>query len=603
MHCGKPTEEGKLVCPNCERPQRSPAVTGQESAPATEPVLSSQEITFQQNAPIPGPGKNRKRGIIAAIIACVPAVALVVTAVLCWGSIQSFFIRTFGTPQEYMQHVEGKALNAAIDALTASYAAAQKQPESMGYRSEMHLLLGDEFLEGFSQGLVPNGQRPDLSWLSDIALHVSTYQDGSSTQVDMGIGLADSSIATLRVLMDMADSSYLLGIPEMSDSYIHIDTSAASNISAEQFQRQQEATEALQQKLPGEKALNKLLKKYVKIVLSHIDNVQVSTESVTVDDIEQKLNVISSTIYEEEIYDILIDILQTALEDPEMMELLIAYCEYYYATNPVNYEYAWNEELGYYEMIPVYEDVDDEKVLTDGIYDLLNQLESQRNRADDENYIVLTTYADYSDNICGRELKVSGVDETLRYITVRKGSTFKTEVQIDTLKVTGTSTIARKMLSGEYVFYADDMKLGEITLSDFDFTKIKDSSIRGTVRLVFSQELMDQILYEMDLDGLIIAKDLSLVLEFDCTKDKTNTDIRFQENGELMLGMTVSHEIIKDGQITVPENTVDGTNEEALLRWLQDLDWDHLRQALDDAGVPKEYINALGELIDSLYAA
>ena len=227
-NCGIPTEDGQELCPACAE-----QIAVQQ---AEVPVVAESDITNDIQAPVVEPTESEppvekksphlsKKSLCGIIIAGVVLVAVVLAAVFFWGNIQSFFVRTFAAPEDYFAQVGTDALTDVSDEIAAVYGEFMEglTQESSSTRGEIRVTLGKTILTTLESAVANNGADMDMGWLKDILLTVDTNVDTNRTQIAMGVGLGDKTIAIIDMLMDLDEENLCIGVSPLSDTYIAAD--------------------------------------------------------------------------------------------------------------------------------------------------------------------------------------------------------------------------------------------------------------------------------------------------------------------------------------------------------------------------------------------
>lgn len=142
--CGKEIPDGATVCEACgaalEVPEKAEEIAAEtptiveeiaaetptiaeESAPVSEVPVDTDEDTSSFTEPsFEKPAKNKKKkGLIVGIASGVVALAAVLLVVFNFSLIKGYFIKFFGSDEDYFRYVEYKAFSEGTDELTAFY--------------------------------------------------------------------------------------------------------------------------------------------------------------------------------------------------------------------------------------------------------------------------------------------------------------------------------------------------------------------------------------------------------------------------------------------------------------------------------------------------
>lgn len=611
MYCGKPTEGEQKVCAECAAARSRTGAP--QSAPVTQKAEPFAEEAFQLNTPAAKPAKPAKAakkpgkvGLIVAAVAAVVVVAVLAVVLLAPG----FFARTFGSPEDYMEHVEEKSVEQVADMVADVYGSltgkAEQKANAVGV--DVHLQLGDALLSGLMMGMTGEGVDMDLSWLSDIALEIDAVAEGDAGQSDIGIGLGSQRILTASVIFDMAEQAMWMGLPELSEDYLLVDIAAlseASGMDMSAVMAQQEDLQQLLEKLPSEEVINELLNKYMAIALSHIDDVKKDTKTMEVDDIEQELTEITAKIHEEDLLEMAIEMLETLKDDKQAQELFATAVEYYSMVSP-SYETVWNEATGSYEYVPA-EDIDAQELLEDFIEEGLDTLEDMLDDAEKSNYIKIESYVNNADEVVGRTIGISGQDEEISYITVWDGDEFEFEALLAEVEITGKGSREKGLIEAEYVLNAEGMEVLTLEVSDWDEKQAEAGYLSGTLRLVPSDMLLSELMYSMDYSvaSILSGGNLALEIDLNMTEEHSAAAVKLMADRTMLLGITLSTSTSEDGKVDTPSGEVDlivdgMPNEEALQRWILDMDFAAVLQNMRAAGVPSDLVDILDNYVAQL---
>lgn len=623
VNCGKPIEDGKTMCEACAAAQSMPYNPAEEPAyqppyqpsyePPYQPVAEPQQPTFELNNPVEPPKKGKKpkapktgkRFPVGLVVAATAVVGIAAAAVFCWDTISSFFVRSFGSPEDYMTHVEEKVAEENINSFTSAYgqmlnAMGGGEMEHTGVKGEMHLTFGEDLLDLIELGMTASGTDMDLGWLSDIKMTVSSSIDGDLAEAEMGIGLGKTTIATINMILDMENGDCYMTVPELTGTYLALSMEDAG-LDMSQFEDYQEMMSDFVKMMPSEKKMNEILIKYWAIVLANVEDVEKSTETVEVDGLEQKLNVITFTVTDENLIDIAIAILEDIQDDEELLECAIGIYEKMYP----GYGYLeYNEETGEYE--EVFVEADHEEIIMEALDSALESLEEVKDELDGDVSINVTTYIDNSDKIMGRTIEVETPDDSYEayYITVWEKNEFAFEANIaDMIEITGSGSREKKLLSGEYEISVDGEHMLTLEVEDYDEKAAEEGYINGTFTLVPSDDVMEKIIDEMGATGMGAYLDFAkLALEVKLANTATSNDIalNIKMGGSTMFGISLYAEYVEGDSIKVPSKTVDMNDQEALMEWVMDMDFEQLISNLEDAGVSDMIVDALEGVIGYL---
>lgn len=573
--CGKQLPENMSVCPDCAADTQA---LFQEEQP-----YSAQEQGFALNFDGVAPKKRSNKGIIIGIIA-VLAVIAVAAVVLCWDAILGMFgVMRFDTPQEHFTYVEMQAAEKLTDRLLTGYDSAMDQAVG-GMQSEVHVLLGDDLLSLLQSSLVQSGVDMDLDWLKDIAIQMDVSKNESEYQIDAGVGLGDTRLLTLRALGAMSEYVMYLTIPEMTEDFLMLDIAELGDLEPEQSRVQ--AMNDMITRMPSQESLEELVGKYLQIVLQHIDQVEESTQTVTVGGLSQQYTVLTAKINEEHALNIAIAVLEEMRQDAVIkstVENLSAY---------INEQMQQSYELSGEEYTPV----DAYENLCKQIDESLEDLRAQLPDCDRESYLILSDYINEDHEIIGRELtSTDSTDESICYFLVSQEDAFAFELSAQSLSVIGDGTKTDGTVNGQYTLSFENTAYAKLEVADWN-----EAAGKGTLRIKPTSELLKEMFPEGDVSAMLGITDIALVLELDSQENAGYCAMKLMAGEKLLVGLTMDAQLTQAAPMAIPEKSVDISNQEALLKLIQELDASQVLENMKAAGIPEEYVQLVKYLVDSL---
>ncbi len=556
-----------------------------------EPTVSDNALheaePALESAP-PVPQRHGAGSLIAGIIAGALVLGLVLTMVFSWNWIQGSFIHSFGTPQEYLIYVEEQMFDSGIDALVQAYGQVQNAPTSQSSHVRMEMVLGDAVLQELQNSLTDSGISADLDWLKRIFLEADFTMQENLSQYDLWIGLQEQQILSAQVLLDLPAETVWVQLPELSDEAIYI----ASDL--EQQQVQQQALKKLMEKLPEQEVMEQILYAYAQRILSHIQDVEEKTEQVQIGDLSQEMTVLSTSFTEADLCNVMIDLLETAKSDDQLRPILVAAVEYYYETTPVDSQYIWDELNGTYSIIYMYEEVDAEAKLDEGIDNALEELRERRENSDPNDYVTLQVYVNGSHKICGQTMIDSEGTQLCSYLVVTKGEHFALRVEAEDLRMEGSGTIQKQMLVGQVEMIVDNESLLTVRFSDWDLKKLDKQEWSGTLWIYPSEESIA----EADTDLAMTVLEIGI----SGNTEGCAMNIRMMNEDEVLLQWIVQSEQREPTAIILPESGVNSNDTLALQDWVLSMDFTSLLQNLRDAGLPEEYVQYVEAYVNMIHS-
>lgn len=585
-------------------PPAAPVYPVQEApvyAPPAAPVLAApaapEEDTFRITEPeMPKKKKNGKKIALICSLAAVAVIALLV--VFNWNAIMGLFQKDYDTPAQHLQQMESQALNASVDSLTDTYGSYLTNAEvnADGVNAEVHLLLGDEMITMVEMLLQQEGIPISADWLSDIMFTVSTTGMSDTYQLMMGIGLGDTTLLTADILADVAGDRLWLGFPELHEDYLYFDNfEEITGMSVQALlASSQMVTQDMLEAMPSPEVMNSLLKKYGGILIGHMQNVEEGSKTVTQGELSQEFTTLTVKLTPKDILAIAEDLLTTLQQDSQAQDVLVKY-----VTTNTNSLAEMAGGYGYITEAQVREE------LLDGLDEALDALEELKNDPvsnNDGNYLLLTTYLDEDDTICGRSLTLCEEGEemlVLHFVILRDGEKLALDCTIaDEVTITGTGTEKGGLLNGEFTLTAEGTDMFHLQLVDL-------SENGGKMRLRPSRALMEELLTEMGISGGGILSSMSLVLEMEgkITNASEYVSVKLLLNEQLLMGITATTTPVTSGDVRQPTGNVDVMDDAAGAQWIREMDFSTVLKNMTAAGVPQELVEMMNYLFQSLQAS
>ena len=574
---------GEFNVPSQPAPQ-APAVPVQPQAPAMNLNLNlTPEAPKEPKQP-----KKANKKLITSCIAIVAAIAVLISAFgfIFWdfGAKLAFsFVKLTKSEQQTALYVEERAMEQNGVFLASDLYGAMVSSQGVNHaETSMTLEMGDPLLDLLTQYL-PSGTGVDMAALleafQNITITMDSNTDGEASQNNITLALGGVDIMTVSTILEIFSGNMMIGLPDMSDTYVSIDMSD-SGYDAAQMQAMMAAAQELIASLPSEEDFNQLLAKYILLGLGEIKNVGEETETIEVEGVKQTFTVYTYRIDADTAREMLIAILEEAQYDDELYELLSAFCDYYN-----NYaEILYGEYSSYYTV-----DVDD---IFDNIPYLIETLEE--NDYSDGTSIRIETFVDDCGDICGRSVKLPD-DGELFFLTTssgaKRGFEFSAGDSYDSISVYGSGKELGNKLTGEYILNVYGEEILEISLTDFN-----TENNTGTISLGLGDDakaLLEEELEYYDLPSSLATLLSGADIHLDIVLGETTADMKLMLGSETFLAVNFSYVTSNDGTVTYPSTTISSDNYEAMEQWAADLDLNVLFTNLENAGVPDAIIDML----------
>ena len=506
------------------------------------------------------PAKKKKWPLILGIVGGVIAVLAVVVAVF-FNSISGFFIKTFGSADQYFKYVEMqefKQTTKDVAEVYGKFTDVLDTEESAG-EATVKLNVDDETLDMLSAIV---GEDVDLSFLNKVELTYDTNTKDSIVQDSVALKISDKKIVDLTAVADMNKQDIFVAVLSLSEKYLRLETDeSVGSVSALM-------TKDMADSLPTDAELEDLLNKYLKIAIDNMDDVEKSTDTLEIGDIEQKVTVLEFTLDKKTVMNIAKDILKEAKSDETIKK-------YLKKIEKVAEKNGLSDDTDLYSMYK------------EGISDLLDEL----NDAEFENEDLLTIidYVNSSHEIVGRTIEVKDT-EILSYATAKDGDDFATEINCQNLVVKGSGTEKSDVVNGKYTIFVDTQEVLTIKVTDCDTSKVDDGIVSGKFLLTPSSALLE----EMVGTGIM---DISLEIEVKTTEDTGMLKINAISKEKSLFGFELNSKTKKATTVKLPDSSK-VYSQDQITEWASEFDLSKITSALKDAGVDANLVDLLDYYIN-----
>lgn len=573
--------------------------------PAADPFAEPDANPFAQVSFDEKPAKPKKK--LAKILIPVIAVVLVAAIVaLCFtNAVSGFFVKTFGSDEDYFEFVETNALEGVAASISGAYGSyIEMLNPDQALAGDLKLNVSEDALDMLSDA---TGADIDMDWINGMVFRVNGNSKEGLSNGNVALEIGGQTILDLAFFLDMDAASLILGLQNLTDEYIELDLNemiSGSSYDEPYYDDYNDpvasssspdlssisallSDEELVKALPTEKELNNLLNKYFAIIVESIDEVETSSETLDAGDLSQKVTAIEVKIDREAAAKITEAVLN-ALADDEEIETIIK-----------NVAKVLEDK----DLIDDADEVYDE--FKDGIDEALDELEDddfedniEEGYYVSDNTLVITSYVDGSHNLIGCEIesttdvyydgeKRDSYEQTISFATVTKGSNFATEIDLGEVVIEGEGNQKFGKVNAEYTLEVDGEEMCVLTVSDL---KMGVDSISGKLVLKPSDEIWEA----MRVDDMIKALDLGLSLDLSISKNKSSVTIDVLSDDEIFAGIEVNSETQKPQKVTMPDADYDMDEAQD---WLESMDFDKLIDALEKAGLPDDLVESLEDML------
>ncbi len=622
-NCGKELAEGAAFCAECGQPvtQEAPAaetpvaeipveMPAEEAASAVpaedvtavaqaDDGAALQEAASPAETPAPVveeapavPVSKKRRFPFKWAIAAAVAVAAVVALVLNMGTIVGSVIKTFGSDTDYYKYVELKTVKNGTDTVTDYYGLFKDTFTDSNQKVEgsFRPVLGDDAQELLE--LLPVDM--ELDWLNDLKLSYTSNIKDDTMMFELAVAVADGDPLKAIAIMNKADGKLYAGLPSVDDTYLELDMNVATdtaedvmdsdmgivaptvsnNSVLDTFLGDTELTDKLSELLPSDKEMDKLLDRYLSLVLDMVEVESAESVILKIDGVEQSCTESTITVTQKLCADIMIAVVTEAKTDKDIKAIIDD------AQKFLN-EQKLDEEIDLYTE---YGKAMDEALAV---------LADLKATASDEVFAEMKTYISKQHEIIGRRVEVSG-REVFYYATAKKGSAFASEMIVaNAVKLSGKGTEKGDVVSGDFELEVNGEAIIELTVKDFDKSKAEEGYLNGSFRIAPKKALLEMMGAGKEATLLLSTYDPSLEFVAKNSKNATELAINLYKDESLLVGLVFESKTSKADKVTIPENTLNVTDEDSVMEWFNQIEGDTVSEKLETIGVPDEIMDIL----------
>lgn len=521
--------------------------------PDTDQIFLNHEGVVESKSKV----NIKKIAIISAAV-----VALVTAVLLLWQPVAKLLGLSQQDPRDQFIYVETQYANDYADAISAMYGdfMACLEEGMFAGESEIKLQLGDQVVD-----LLSAQMGMDASWLDGITIRMNTATDLRHIQVSMMPVVGEVELFTFDVIYDRHEQKLMVGVPEMNSTYmINEDEMGVESLPITPID--QEMIDAFIEAMPTEQTVNALLRKYFKTALSTIKTVTRETEKITIEGITQECTVLETQLDAITCIDMVIAVLQEAKQGADLYSVVKQISDFVSPGEQIPGKSEWGAEI--------------DKLIT--------ALEEEKSNVDKESVVTWKIYLDDKDRLIGRASEVSETGESARFVTVRKGKKFASELNVGNMFVlVGSGTEQNNKINGEFKLLASGMEMATFEVIDFDSKKFDNNELSGTIRAKASK-LVSELVFATPA-----GVDLMVDVVFDDEYVDGGLGVYVYMSEEMIGGIGMNMDQPKDYDIEIPSKFVDANDEEAMEEWVGDLNIEKITENMNKAGIPQEVIFAL----------
>lgn len=614
MKCGTELDDDARFCPGCGQPVNNetapknsaasqtpgPETSGEvpavgvtpaaEKTPAAPADFSTPDFTEKKTKKF---GKKQILRIVAAVVA-VAVVGSVVAVALNFKTLKGSMIKLFGSDMDYFKYVESRefkryaemSANLYDTRILANIKTGQSATTTLSWNiSDDAFDLMDSFA----------GQKTDFSWLNDVEMKIDTNVVNNAAAYEIGLNISGKKVLTLSEIIDYASGKVFMSVPELTNQTLVMGTSGMpgsaapgmpdivfDNNSAAPF----ELISQFGESLPSKEIYNKLLETYIDVVLNSIDDVTSEKETIEIEDISQKCTVLEARISEKTLCDIMKAVLQEAKKDKEIKAIL----------ESVQEDVSESGLFG--KNVDVYEE------FIDAVDNTIEAFDDMREYASAKTFLVITGYVNSKHEVIGQKVTVQG-KTILDYVTVQKGKKFASELRIgygsDAIVLKGSGTQQGNKKSGSYTLRAGSMNCLDLEIANLDTKALEQGYLDGTFRITPKKAFLSQIGLDGFSQAVLSGMRPTLELKWKTSDTAASLEINLLNQDDFFAGVTLKSTISEGKAVEIPKkDLVSAEDEEAMMDFLESIDFDGFAEHLRQSKVPDEITALVKEIADNL---
>jgi len=534
---------------------------------AEVPAETVSEGFAQVEFDAPKKAKKGKKGVKILIIVVAILAVLGILAGIFFDAIVGFYYATFAPAEDYFKYVEYNTFSKYVDDISEAYGNVKKTyTEDVAAEAEIKVTLSET-----GKDLIKDYVGLDLGWLNSVSIDGSTNINNGKESVNLNLKLSDKTILSANVIADMAASKMYMAITNLSNEYVELPLVQGSqygdyNASLRQNMMKAFTSEGFWEKTPDKEKVNEIINKYLKIALEEIDDVKKDTKTLEVNGVKQKVTVLKVTVTEETVVKMTEAVLKEFKKDKEIKGII---------------EDALNAIV---DELDTGADVDE---VVDELYDMVDEAIDDIKDIDyddDNELFVLKDYVNSKHEVIGRNLEVDG--EEIEYMTLTKGKKVAFKAEMDGLEINGEGTKDGDLLNMDYTVTVEDVDVLEMSVENYNEKTAKEGYINGKVTIKPTKDLLERVL-DSSTASQVALLEPGISIELNNTENGGDFSIELLTHDTALLTIASTGKTVASSEIDIPSNTVDS------YEWSSSLDITKVITALQEAGVPSEYLNLL----------
>ena len=296
--------------------------------------LSAQQNEYGEDAPVdmtlsPNPAlapRKKAPKWIFAVAGIAAAAVITIVILLQVPSISNAFSLITMSPAKYYAKVEKQNMNPGINAISEIYGktmsyyidGSDKTEEvKAGAKVDLKLNVNPTFA-------AMAGLEEYKDALQNIEANSSVFVNNGKIKSIMELLYNNNKLGTLTYFMDTANNSMLMKIDELSDAYLSVNPgSVSSSLNNPALNMEEQIASQLKDFPLTEEMLNKLLKRYINVIVDNLTQVTLEkNKELTIDPISGKCTEIKISISNDDIKKVAIAVLNKAADDKDLKDLV-----------------------------------------------------------------------------------------------------------------------------------------------------------------------------------------------------------------------------------------------------------------------------------------
>lgn len=596
--CGKELEAGVTICTDCGEPvlngiNQQKIVPQDADFPASEENISKSAVaTVADSEPYCNKDSNAKtendnesasykkirnkasakkafKFRIKPLLPVIVIALVVIFAVSNFAYAKNAVMKLFMSPEEYFAYVVASGAEDLVNTFSENIDTAKGYVEKGVGEDTKIVLKKYDGLEALLFDIGQDDASEFIEWFRNASLtfDVNTKNNVSGTVIDAKLN--DVELGEIKTVVDMNEKMTYLSIPEYAENYIGTKMDTGHGGNGEQTESI-EKMKKIMSAMPDKNSAEKILTKYLKVVVDSIHEVDQNAKKITADGISQKVTSLSLDIDSKLIQKVSSNFLKELKGDRETREIVENVAE------------AVGKDAS-----NLWKDLDKAIAEIGKLYEENRDFE-----------ISLDTLVNSKGEIVGFEVDTYGV--TVEAYTTKKGNKFGVVVKVNTDKTTicieGKGKQFNNKKTGEFELAVNENPTLVIEVTDFNTEKLKKGLFDGRITFRCEEDFED-LKYDADVVDPDVIEALSL-LEFTFkssqkSADKRNWKIYLEYDEDAAMEFEVKGSAKKAGNVKIPSDYIDANDSAKLEEWTKSINLDKFIEKMRDAEMPDETVDEM----------